>query len=70
MPVQWINDEKLQTISRSHKEFKEAIDTYDRWLHIKTLEEIFEILKNSTPIYSCLDGNFNTKYYDSRRIFK
>lgn len=43
--VQWINETNLYLISRSHKEFKEAIDAYDRWIHIKTLEELYDYLK-------------------------
>lgn len=61
--VQWINDPVLNMVSRAHKEFKEAIDAYDRWLHIKTIEELYETLKQATPIFSCLDGNFDEKYY-------
>lgn len=62
--IQWLLNPVLKLVNRSHKSFKDASEAFERLIHIKSIPELFELLLEGTPIFSCIDGNFDDKYYN------
>lgn len=67
--IQWLLDTELKLITKSTKTFKDACDIYERSISIKTIEEIYEVIINSTQLFGCIDGNFDNKYYNTTESF-